>query len=76
MSEKGGHGSTTQEKTQRLEKMRGNTNLQMTQLHKRESSKGGLKRNSWSCEYPKFPAQNQKLLRETEGQPKLSSFHS
>lgn len=36
-----------------VEKMRGNTNLQMTQLHKRENSKGDLKRKSWPFKYQK-----------------------
>lgn len=43
----------TRKATETLEKMRGNTNLQMTQLHKRENSKGGLKRNSWLGKYQK-----------------------
>lgn len=46
-SEKGGHSSTALETPQvPWKKMRENTDLQMTQLHKRQSSKGGLKMNS------------------------------
>lgn len=35
--------------TETMEKMRENTDLQMTQLHKRQNTKCGLKMNSWPC---------------------------